>query len=241
MANAPLYEFLNTAQDYYDASKKLLLYPEIRYRGGTDEEAGVDQYKFLTQHELEEKYHVRIRDNDYGRITAQVRSILRFTPLPVAFLKYVQKFLSNESAVQTGFNSKPLLDDNGIAKSYGRRKRTVAKCQMVEGTGEIRINGQSLIEYFPWKPKYRENVIQPLVATETLGKYNIWLVTKENAGPSGVSEACRLAIAYTLALHRPELLGVLNQLKMLTHDHRVKERKKPGLLKARKASQWVKR
>ena len=121
----------------------------------------------------------------------------------------------------------------------GRRKTSVARVRLVPGEGNVIINGRELKEYFGLKTL--ELIIkQPLNLTETLGKYDV--ITKvEGGGPSGQAGAIRHGIARALLKVDIEYRPALKKAGFLTRDPREKERRKYGLKKARKASQFSKR
>ena len=128
-------------------------------------------------------------------------------------------------------------------KSYfygtGRRKTSIARVRLVPGTGEIIINGTPYEELFP-RPEHRRAITQPLLVTENLGKYNT-VVKVEGGGITGQSGAISHGIARALVKSDESLKPVLRQNGLLTRDPRVKERKKAGLKRARKAPQYTKR
>lgn len=121
----------------------------------------------------------------------------------------------------------------------GRRKNSVARVRLVPGNGSITINGKSAEEYIPFA-NLREVMIQPFNATETLGNYDV-LVNVNGGGFSGQAGAIRHGISRALLNVDPEFRAALKSAGLLTRDSRMKERKKPGLKKARKASQFSKR
>ncbi len=121
----------------------------------------------------------------------------------------------------------------------GRRKTAIARVRLVPGTGEIIINGIPYDELFP-RLEYRRAIVQPLLVTESLGKYNT-VVKVEGGGISGQSGAISHGIARALVKADESLKPILRQNGLLTRDSRVKERKKPGLKRARKAPQYTKR
>ena len=121
----------------------------------------------------------------------------------------------------------------------GRRKSSVARVRLVPGEGKITINGRDLKEYFGLKTL--ELIInQPFEATETKGKYDV-LVNVFGGGISGQAGAIRHGIARALLDVDAEYRPVLKKAGLLTRDPREKERRKYGLMKARKASQYSKR
>ena len=122
----------------------------------------------------------------------------------------------------------------------GRRKQAIARVRIVPGTGEWKVNGRSLEEYFPNKV-HQQIVNEPLKVLELDGAYDV-LVRVHGGGPSGQAGAVRLGVARSLngvdeELNRP----TLKKAGFLTRDARVPERKKAGLKKARKAPQYSKR
>ena len=121
----------------------------------------------------------------------------------------------------------------------GRRKDSVARVRLVPGNGKITVNKKDINDYIPF-PILVKDLKQPLDITETEGQYDI-LVNVNGGGYSGQAGAIRLGIARALLEVDPDFRGPLKKAGMLTRDPRMKERKKPGLKKARKASQFSKR
>ncbi len=121
----------------------------------------------------------------------------------------------------------------------GRRKNSVARVRLVPGNGNITINGRSAEQYIPFA-NLREVMVQPFNVTETLGNYDV-LVNVNGGGFSGQSGAIRHGISRALLQVDPDFRAALMKAGLLTRDARMKERKKPGLKKARKASQFSKR
>ncbi|TWP37409.1 30S ribosomal protein S9 [Leekyejoonella antrihumi] len=122
----------------------------------------------------------------------------------------------------------------------GRRKQAIARVRIVPGTGEWKINGRTLAEYFPNKV-HQQIVNDPLTILELDGAYDV-LVRVHGGGPSGQAGAVRLGVARSLNAVDPELnRATLKKAGFLTRDPRVPERKKAGLKKARKAPQYSKR
>ncbi len=121
----------------------------------------------------------------------------------------------------------------------GRRKTAVARVRLYPGTGDIVINDKPLEEYFV-REVDRLQVRAPLRATNMLDQFNV-MVKVHGGGSSGQAGAVRHGIARALLVAHPELRPVLRQGGFLTRDPRQKERKKPGLKRARKAPQYTKR
>ncbi|CAM2861942.1 MULTISPECIES: 30S ribosomal protein S9 [Dellaglioa] len=126
-----------------------------------------------------------------------------------------------------------------VYSGTGRRKNSVARVRLVPGTGKITINNKAIEDYIPFA-NLREVVLQPFNATETLGSYDV-LVNANGGGFSGQAGAVRHGISRALLTVDPDFRAALKSAGLLTRDPRMKERKKPGLKKARKASQFSKR
>lgn len=123
--------------------------------------------------------------------------------------------------------------------AIGRRKRSVAKVTLTNGTGKITVNGKDVKDYMPYETLVMD-LIQPLELTDALKKFDIEINVK-GGGFSGQTGAIRLGIARTLMLVNGENRPVLKTSGMITRDARIKERKKYGLKKARRAPQFSKR
>ena len=121
----------------------------------------------------------------------------------------------------------------------GRRKTAVARVFLRDGKGEITVNSRAFTNYFPSEAA-RAIVRQPLLATETADKFDIWITTA-GGGPNGQAGAAKLGIARALIEFNSELRGKLKELGMLTRDARQHERKKYGQKGARKRFQFSKR
>ena len=122
----------------------------------------------------------------------------------------------------------------------GRRKDAVARVRLVPGTGKITINEKDIDEYFGLDT-LKLIVRQPLEATETVGEFDV-IANAQGGGISGQAGAIRHGIERALFVADEEAYkATLKAAGFLTRDARMKERKKPGLKKARKASQFSKR
>jgi small subunit ribosomal protein S9 len=121
----------------------------------------------------------------------------------------------------------------------GRRKTSTAQIKLTPGNGTIIINGFPYEELFS-RVQHRQAIIQPFVVTENTGKYNV-VVNVAGGGLTGQSGAISHGIARALLAMDQNLRLKLRQNGLLTRDPRVKERKKPGLKRARKAKQYTKR
>ena len=121
----------------------------------------------------------------------------------------------------------------------GRRKKSIARVRLVEGTGVITVNGKSIDEYFGTEV-LKTIVRQPLTATNTTAKYDV-IAKVVGGGFTGQAGAIRHGIARALNEANSEFRPTLKSNGYLTRDSRMKERKKYGLKKARKAPQFSKR
>ena len=121
----------------------------------------------------------------------------------------------------------------------GRRKKSVARVRLVPGSGEVTINKRDIKDYFGLETLMLV-VNQPLVLTSTKNSYDV-LVNVHGGGLSGQAGAIRHGISRALLKADETLRGELKKAGFLTRDPRMKERKKYGLKKARKASQFSKR
>ncbi len=125
-------------------------------------------------------------------------------------------------------------------EGVGRRKTSTARVRIMPGTGNFTINEKPAKEYFPRLGDV-ESILAPLnMAEENLNNLDISVVVK-GGGVSGQAGAVQLGIARALLKLNPDLRASLRQSGFLTRDARIKERKKPGLKRARKAPTYTKR
>ena len=121
----------------------------------------------------------------------------------------------------------------------GKRKCAIAQVKLFSGKGQITVNGKSYQDFFP-RLEHRRNIERPFVATDTVGKFNVE-VKVTGGGVTGQAEAIRHGIARALVAANEQFKPLLRQEGLLTRDARIKERKKYGLKRARKAPQYTKR
>ena len=121
----------------------------------------------------------------------------------------------------------------------GKRKEAVAKVKLYSGDGTILVDGVSYEERFN-RLEHRRVIMQPFQVTESGGKYNA-VIKVEGGGISGQCGAISHGIARALVRADEKMRPLLRQKGLLTRDPRTKERKKPGLKRARKAPQYTKR
>jgi small subunit ribosomal protein S9 len=127
----------------------------------------------------------------------------------------------------------------GRGAGTGRRKEAIARVRIAEGTGQWLINNRTLDGYFPNKV-HQQLVNEPFVVLGAENRFDV-IARITGGGVSGQAGALRLGIARALVLVDPESRPALKKAGFLTRDARVKERKKYGLKKARKAPQYSKR
>ncbi len=121
----------------------------------------------------------------------------------------------------------------------GRRKTAIARVRVMPGNGAIIINGIPYEDLYS-QPDLRRRVLQPMAVTDSVGKYNV-VAKVEGGGMSAQSGAVSHGISRALVEIDEKSKGTLRKSGLLTRDSREKERKKPGLKRARKAPQYTKR
>jgi small subunit ribosomal protein S9 len=124
-------------------------------------------------------------------------------------------------------------------QTVGRRKEAIVRVRLVPGSGKFTLNGRSLEDYFPSKV-HQQLVKEPLVTVEKVESFDVF-ANLRGGGTTGQAGALRLAIARALCDFELDDRPALKKAGFLTRDARVKERKKYGLKKARKAPQYSKR
>ena len=133
----------------------------------------------------------------------------------------------------------PKIDERGRSYGRGSRKSAQARVWIQPGMGEVVVNRRPFEEYFH-RNWHREQVLAPLVATDTCGEFDIQCHV-EGGGLTGKAGAVRLGLARALQNYNPDYRPPMKRLGLLTRDPRKVERKKIGKVKARKSPQWVRR
>ena len=155
-----------------------------------------------------------------------------------------------EESTESNYSTETVVDQTAVAAerpvlsvpgaAVGRRKQAIARVRIVPGAGTATVNGRELAEYFPNK-LHQQLINDPFKVLDLLGSYDV-IARISGGGPSGQAGALRLAIARALnEIDRENNRPTLKAAGFLTRDARVIERKKAGLKKARKASQFSKR
>ena len=150
----------------------------------------------------------------------------------------VQNYTTETEATAEVVAERPVVSVPGAA--VGRRKQAIARVRLIPGEGSFTVNGRELSEYFPNK-LHQQLITDPFTLLGLTGAYDV-IARISGGGPSGQAGALRLAIARALnEIDRENNRPALKKAGFLTRDARVIERKKAGLKKARKASQFSKR
>lgn len=131
------------------------------------------------------------------------------------------------------------MEEQNYFYGTGKRKTAIARVRLIPGEGSIIVNNMPYEERFP-RPEHRRVIQQPLLVTESVGKFNV-LIKVEGGGVSGQAGAISHGIARALVKADERLRPRLREDGLLTRDSRIKERKKVGLRRARKAPQYTKR
>jgi small subunit ribosomal protein S9 len=134
--------------------------------------------------------------------------------------------------------SRPVAS-NARAQTVGRRKEAIVRVRLIPGSGKFSLNGRTLEQYFPNKV-HQQLIREPLVTIDRTDSYDVIAILR-GGGTTGQAGALRLALARALVEVDADDRPALKKAGFLTRDARVKERKKYGLKKARKAPQYSKR
>lgn len=130
--------------------------------------------------------------------------------------------------------------NNQVYTGLGKRKTSVAKVFLKEGKGSIQVNNKTFEDFFSGLPEEKEMINNPFILVNLSNKYDLDIKVK-GGGISSQMDAIRLAISKAICTINIENRIILNQNLLLRRDSRIKERRKYGLKKARKASQFSKR
>ncbi len=126
-----------------------------------------------------------------------------------------------------------------LVQTVGRRKEAIVRVRLLPGTGSYKLNGRTLEDYFPNKV-HQQAINEPFATLEKTEHYDVF-ARLHGGGISGQAGPLRLGIARALIMIEPDDRPALKKEGFLTRDSRIKERKKYGLKKARKAPQYSKR
>ncbi|KMY24118.1 small subunit ribosomal protein S9 [Actinobaculum suis] len=150
--------------------------------------------------------------------------------------EFTGSYTTETETPRTGQGVSAMVPGHGL----GRRKEAVARVRLLPGTGEWKINGRGLKDYFP-NPIHQQLVNAPFALLDLEGRFDV-IARIDGGGTSGQAGALRLGVARALnEIDREANRPALKKAGFLTRDARAVERKKAGLKKARKASQFSKR
>jgi small subunit ribosomal protein S9 len=125
-------------------------------------------------------------------------------------------------------------------EGVGRRKESTARVRIINGNGQITVNGRTADDYFPREGDLNTILLPISAVNHDQAQYDISM-SIAGGGISGQRDAAQLGLARALLSLNPDLRSSLRKAQMLTRDPRIKERKKPGLKRARKAPTYTKR
>lgn len=192
----------------------------------------VTQYRLLVGEQ--------IRASKYHKIVEVLQRLNRIHPavMPTPLKQAIEIYKRDIDPYAV--NKRPnIIDADGRAYGVGRRKSSSAKVYLVQGEGEVLVNGKSINSAFG-RIHDRESALWALKATRRMDKYNVWALVS-GGGSTGQAEAITLGAAKALMVFEPALKPALRRAGCVTRDPRRVERKKPGHVKARKMPAWVKR
>ena len=156
----------------------------------------------------------------------------------MADIETPQNYTTESPAEAVSEAPRPVLNVSGAA--VGRRKEAIARVRVVPGSGVITVNGRTIEDYFPNK-LHQQLINDPFTLLNLAGSYDV-IARISGGGPSGQAGALRLGVARALnEIDAENNRPALKKAGFLSRDARIKERKKAGLKKARKAPQYSKR
>ena len=153
-----------------------------------------------------------VRQAKYTELIRAIKRLSRIQPalMPEEVIHLVDKF-KKDAQPHLGLDKPRVIDELGRARAVGRRKASTAVAWLVDGEGEVLINGKTLSEYFG-RIRHRESAIFGLKATGRVDKYNVWVLAK-GGGQTGQAEAMTLAVSKALLVHEPLLKPTLRRGK----------------------------
>ncbi|MDR1362133.1 MAG: 30S ribosomal protein S9 [Holosporaceae bacterium] len=149
------------------------------------------------------------------------------------------KAADDRTAAAAGTPAVQKIDAGGRTYGTGRRKESVARVWLKPGTGAITVNGRRIFEYFS-RSVLQNLALHPFQVADRVGIYDVFC-TVSGGGTTGQAGALRHGISKALVNYEPNLRSLLKAAGLLTRDSRVVERKKYGLMKARRSFQFSKR
>lgn len=194
--------------------------------------------RWVNKLELEQILNEPLIDEDYNLILFRLKKLAkheRANEVNDLLLRYQLPMHSSETILK----AEDICVSENFVRAIGYRKTSMADVLLCEGSGVVTVNNKPFIDYFKNRNE-REQIMLPLVITDTLNRFDIDANVVEG-GPCSQAGAARLALSRAIAAFCPELFQALNDAQLLIHDRRRKERKKPGLKKARKGPTYKRR
>ncbi|KXX78873.1 hypothetical protein MMYC01_204765 [Madurella mycetomatis] len=200
----------------------------------------VERVAWKSLNDLKQSFGEAVKATDFVKCLQTIKRLHQIHPdlKPDEVKEALEEFKRDIQAFENKATPIP-IDKFGRALGVGKRKSSTARAFVVEGDGQVLVNGKTLANYFG-RVHDRESAVWALHATGRLDKYNVW-ARVEGGGTTGQAEALTLAIAKGLMAHEPALKPALRRAGCVTRDARTVERKKHGRVKARKGPTWVKR
>lgn len=166
-------------------------------------------YTWKLRDKMSEYLGIPLTTSQWRKIVMQLNQLASLPkPLPPQVEAELAKYTRYDTTQQQQVKRKE-LDEMGRAFAVGRRKESSARCYVVEGEGKIMVNGQELGTYFN-RLVDREEVTWPFESTDTLGKYNAWIIV-EGGGQTGQAQAIKLGLGKALLVHDAELKPTLRK------------------------------
>ncbi|KAI2643447.1 40S ribosomal protein S9 [Xylaria nigripes] len=200
----------------------------------------VERVAWKTKDQYRVSFGEHVKARDYATCIELAKRLNQIHPdlMPPDVKAGLQPFVRNIN-MHLNRPRTSVVDQFGRSHGVGKRKSSIARAWIVEGTGEVLINGKPLNDVFG-RVHDRESALWGLKSTDRLDKYNVWALVN-GGGTTGQAEALAMAIAKALVVQEPPLKTPLRRAGCITRDPRQVERKKPGHVKARKSPAWVKR
>ena len=193
------------------------------------------------QEEMEEERELTAEEREQIEDEKLAQSWLVWSPKRKRKYLYEQKAAAQKKLFPQNVPEvkEAVIDEHGRSYGTGRRKTSVARVWIKEGSGQFLCNGKNILDYF--QPSQTQYLLEPFIHSKTGGYFDVYCTVK-GGGTMGQAGAVRLGIARALEAFDPvQYRPPLRLTGMLTRDSRRVERKKPGRKKARRAFQWVKR
>jgi len=218
-----------------------LAHGDYSYPEGDDDDYDDEKFVFPNEDDESEGWEVVSSNTKNGKSTPD-DDVSEFDRQAAKTLEFQKKIDARKARWIE--NAKPKvrvreIDDKGRAYGRGGRKTSTARVWIQPGEGNITVNRRDILDFFP-RETHREMIISPFVASRTCGQFDV-TVSVEGGGVSGKAGAIRHGVARALERYNPDYRPPMKRLGFMTRDPRKVERKKPGLKKARKAPQWVRR